>query len=152
MKFVGVPNGGNASRPTNDTWPQEQEWKKRYRRISSHGTAFEGTEGWVHIDREGINLQPESMIDLREEDFATQLVKSPHHVRNFIDSVKSRKDTVCPIDESVRSDSLCHLAEIAIRLNRKVVWNPKKERFVDDEEANLRLRARKMREPWGIKS
>lgn len=150
MKFVGVPNGGNASRPTNDTWPQEQEWKKKYRRISSHGTAFEGTEGWVHIDRDGINLQPENLIDVREEDLQTQLVKSAHHARNFIDCVKSRKDTICHIDEAVRSDSLCHIAEIAIRLNRKAVWNPKKERFIDDEEANLRLRARKMRAPWTI--
>jgi len=96
MKFQGVPNGGNRGAATNDTWPQEQEWRKRYRRISSHGTAFEGTEGWVHIDREGINLQRENLIDVREEALATQLVKSPHHVRNFIDCIKSRSDTVCP--------------------------------------------------------
>ena len=44
------------------------------------------------------------------------------------------------MDESVWSDTLCHLSDIAIRLNRKVVWDPKKERFIGDEEANLRLR------------
>jgi predicted dehydrogenase len=150
MKFVGVPNGGNQDKPTSDTWPQEAEWKQRYRRISSHGTAFEGTDGWVHIDRGGINLQPENLIDENPDNFKVQLVRSPDHVRNFLDSVKSRADTVCPIDESVRSDSLCHISEIAMRLNRKVVWDPKKEHFIDDEEANLRLRSRKMRSPWHL--
>lgn len=150
MTFAGVPNGGNRSQATCDTWPQEEEWKRRYRRISSHGTAFEGSEGWVHVDREGINLQPENLIDLREEDLGVDLVRSAHHQGNLLDAARSRKETVCPIDESVRSDSLCHVAEIAIRLNRKVTWDPGRERFVDDEEANLRLRARKMREPWGV--
>ncbi len=150
MKFVGVPNGGNQGRATGDKWPQETEWRQRYRRITSHGTAFEGTEGWVHVDRDGINLQPENLIDEDPEKFKVKLVRSSNHVRNFLDSIKSRADSICPMDESVRSDSLCHISEIAIRLNRKVVWDPKKERFVDDEEANLRLRAHKMRPPWRL--
>jgi predicted dehydrogenase len=150
MKFVGVPNGGNADLPTTDPWPEKDEWKQRYRRIATHGTAFEGSEGWIHVDREGINLQPESLIDIKEEELGVQLVKSSHHVRNFVDSIKSRSQAVCPIDESVRSDSLCHISEIAIRLNRKVVWDPAKEKFIDDEEANLRLHARKMRAPWHL--
>lgn len=150
MKFVGVPNGGNEGKPTTDSWPQEGEWRKRYRRITSHGTAFEGSEGWVHVDRDGINLQPENLIDENPDTFKVQLTKSPDHVRNFLDCIKSRAETVCPIDESVRSDSLCHISDIAIRLNRKVVWEPKKEHFLEDEEANLRLRARKMRAPWHL--
>jgi predicted dehydrogenase len=150
MNFVGVPNGGNQGQPTCDTWPQAQEWKQRYRRITSHGTAFEGTDGWVHIDRDGINLQPENLIDEKPETFKVQLTKSPDHVRNFLDCVRSRTDTVSPIADSVRSDTLCHLGEIAMRLNRKVTWDPKGERFVDDFEANLRLLPRKMRAPWHL--
>jgi predicted dehydrogenase len=150
IKYVGVPNGGNQSKPTSDTWSEETEWRQRYRRISNHGTAFEGTNGWVHIDREGINLQPENLIDENPEAFKVKLMKSPDHVRNFIDAIKTRGETVCPIDEAVRSDALCHLSDIAIRLNRKVVWDPRKERFLGDEEANLRLRARQMRAPWHL--
>ena len=150
MTFVGVPNGNNQDKPTSDPWPQSPEWKQRYRRIATHGTAFEGTDGWVHIDRGGINLQPENLIDEKPETFKVRLTQSPDHARNFLDCVKSRAETVCPIDESVRSDSLCHISDIAIRLNRKVVWDPQKERFIDDEEANLRLRARKMRSPWHL--
>jgi len=150
MKFVGVPNGGNQDRPTCDPWPEAEEWKQRYRRIETHGTAFEGTDGWVHIDRAGITLQPENLIDQKAETFKVQLTKSPNHARNFLDCIKSRAQTVSPIGESVRSDTLCHLSEIAIRLNRKVVWDPAKERFLDDYEANLRLLARKMRSPWRL--
>jgi predicted dehydrogenase len=150
LKFVGVPNGGNSSKPTCDPWPQAEEWKQRYRRISTHGTAFEGSEGWVHIDRDGIDLQPESLIDDHEDSFKVQLTRSSHHVRNFLDCVKSRAATVCPIDDAVRTDTLCHVSEAAIRLNRKVIWDPRKERFLNDEAANLRLPVRQMRAPWHI--
>ncbi len=150
MKFVGVPNGSNRGLATCDTWPQETEWRQRYRRIGSHGTAFEGTEGWVHIDRDGINLQPENLIDENPDEFKVKLGRSPDHVRNFVDGVKNRSETVSNIDEAVRSDTLCHLVEMAMRLNRKILWDPLKERFVDDEEANLRVRARKMRAPWHL--
>ena len=150
MKFVGVPNGGNRGSATCDKWAEEQEWRGRYRRITSHGTAFEGTGGWIHVDREGINLQPEGLIDQDPAKFPIKLVASSNHAGNFVDSVLSRKPTVCPIEDSVFSDSLCHISELAIRLNRKLVWDPRKEKFEDNEEANLRLRARKMRAPWKL--
>lgn len=150
LRFEGTPNWPNPGAPTCDIWAHRDEWQKRYRRITDHGTAFEGTDGWVHVDRSGINLQPESLIDENEDAFKVQLTRSPDHVRNFLDCVKSRANTVCPIDESVWSDTLCQLSDIAIRLNRKLVWDPKKERFIGDEEANLRLLPRKMREPWRL--
>jgi predicted dehydrogenase len=150
LRFEGTPNHPNPDAPACDPWEHEQEWKNRYRRITNHGTAFEGTDGWVHIDREGINLQPESLIDQTEDSFKVQLTRSPDHTRNFLDCVKTRQQTVCPIDESVHAHSLCHLSEIALRLNRKVVWDPKKERFPGDEEANLHLLSRKLRAPWHL--
>ena len=150
MNFVGVPNGGNRGLPTGETWPEQAEWKQRFRRISSHGTAFEGTDGWVHIDRDGINLQPENLIDANQDEFKTKLLKSPDHVGNFIAAVKTRSETVSNIDEAVRSDTLCHLGEIAIRLNRKLAWDPHKEHFLNDQEANLRVLARNMRAPWHL--
>lgn len=59
-------------------------------------------------------------------------------------------DTVSNIDEAVRSDTLCHLSDLAMRLNRKLVWDPRQEQFLADDEANLRLRPRKMRPPWRL--
>jgi predicted dehydrogenase len=150
LRFEGTPNHPNPEAPACDIWEHEQEWKKRYRRITDHGTAFEGTAGWVHVDRGGINLQPESLIDQNEDAFKVKLLRSPDHTRNFLDCVKSRAETVCPIDESVHSDSLCHLSEIALHLDRKLVWDPQKEHFPGDQEANLRLLSRKMRDPWRL--
>ena len=56
----------------------------------------------------------------------------------------------CHIDEAVGSHSLCHITEIAIRLNRKVTWDPLKEHFPGDGEANFRLRGGTMRAPWHV--
>jgi predicted dehydrogenase len=147
LHFVGAPNSYGA--PTGEPWPEEQEWKQRYGGISNYGTAFEGSDGWVHVDREQIHFRPESLANENEDSFPIQLPKSSDHARNFLDCIKSRAQTVCPADEAVRSDTLCHLSDIAMRLNRKVVWDPMKERFIGDEEANLRL-ARKMRPPWHL--
>ena len=150
MKFVGVPNGRNSGEPTGEPFLHGDEWKQRYRRIDTHGTAFEGTSGWAHVDRSGVNLQPESLIDVNPDTFKCQLMRSPGHVRNFLDSIRSRADTVCPIDASVKGDALCHIADIAIRLKRQVTFDFKKERFIGDETANHRLWARAMRKPWHL--
>ena len=150
LKFIGVPNGQNEGRPTGDPWLYQNEWNKRYRRISSHGTAFEGTEGWVHVDRSGINLQPENLIDIKPESLDVKLVHSPGHVRNFLDCIKSRADTVCPIEAALAVDTLCHLADAATRLERKLTFDFKAECFVDDAAANQRLKARPMRKPWHL--
>ena len=66
---------------------------------------------------------------------------------NFIDCVKSRKTPICPADVGHRSASLCHLGTIAIRLGRKLNWDPVKEQFVGDAEANSMI-ARPMRKPY----
>jgi predicted dehydrogenase len=150
MKFVGVPNGQNQRKPTGDAWLQQDEWKTRYRRIDSHGTAFEGSEGWVHVDRTGINLQPEDLIDENPENFKASLVHSPGHVRNFLDCVKSRAETVCPVEAAVAVDTLCHLADAATRLGRKLKFDFKTERFVNDGPANQMLASRPMRKPWHL--
>ncbi|HEV2391140.1 MAG TPA: Gfo/Idh/MocA family oxidoreductase [Verrucomicrobiae bacterium] len=150
MKFIGVPNGHNQGMPTGDPWLYQDEWKTRYRRIESHGTAFEGSDGWAHIDRSGINLQPEDLIDVNPDSLEVSLVHSPGHVRNFLDCMKSRKDTVCPVEAAVAVDTLCHLADAAMRLERRLTFDLKAERFIHDEAANQRLKARPMRKPWHL--
>ena len=150
MKCVGGPNGGNDGKPTGEPFLHGEEWQKRYRRTTDHGTAFEGDEGWAHVDRKGINLQPEDLIDHNPDNFAVKLARSSDHARNFIDCVKTRAETVCPINAAVKSDILCHTADIAMRLGRKLTFDLDRERFVRDAEANRRLQARPMRAPWRL--
>jgi predicted dehydrogenase len=150
LKFVGTPNGGNRGLSGCDPFPHQEEWKARYRRISEHGTSFEGSNGWAHVDRIGLNLEPEALIDEDPEKFGERLVRSPGQARNFLDCVKSRAETICPVDQAVAVDNLCHAADIAIRLGRKVTLDLKREEFRDDVEANLRFNGRPARDPWKL--
>jgi hypothetical protein len=71
-------------------------------------------------------------------------------VRIFLDCVKSRAETVCPVEAAVAVDTLCHLADAATRLGRKLKFDFKTERFVNDGPANQMLASRPMRKPWHL--
>ena len=148
LQFVGTPNGRNSGEPTGEPWPQEQEWRNHYGKINTHGTAFEGTDGWVHVDRSGINVHPASLLEENPETYKVQLKRSTNHVRDLLDSVRSRAPSVCPIEEAIKADQLCHVADLALRLRRRLMWDPQKERFLADSEAQERIASRNMRSPW----
>jgi hypothetical protein len=112
-------------------------------------TRFIGTEGWVGISRGGIKAEPESLLKLQLGPNDVHLVESANHGGNFIDAVRSRATPVSNIDDAVHSDIISHVSDIAIRLGRKLTWDPAREEFPGDAEANRMLR-RAMREPWGV--
>lgn len=114
-----------------------------------HGILFLGTEGWVHVDRSGIETHPASLRDFKPGDRDVRLLRSYNHHGNFIDAIKGRSQPAAPIDASVRSDTLCWLDQVAIKLARPLRWDPVKEDFVGDAEASAML-DRPMRAPWRI--
>jgi hypothetical protein len=71
------------------------------------------------------------------------------HPRNFLDSVRSRKPPVAPAEVGHRTASICHLNNIAMRVGRKLKWDPQKEQFMGDDEANS-LITPTMRAPWSL--
>jgi predicted dehydrogenase len=71
------------------------------------------------------------------------------HTRNFLDCVKSRKPTTCPVEVGHRSTSATLVAKIALRLGRHLTWDGKTEKFSHDEEAN-RMLAYDYRAPWHL--
>jgi predicted dehydrogenase len=144
MNYKGTRNGFAEVLPINDM----TAFEKKYTKITGHGTAFEGTDGWILVDRTGLRSSPETLEPLGASD--KRLFKSGNHARNFIEAVKTRGETVCPIEESVRADYLCHLSDLAIRLQRKLTWDPKKEKFVGDRDANKKLELRPARKPYQI--
>jgi hypothetical protein len=108
---------------------------------------FEGEEGWVETGDTGrIEAEPASLLsgwaNLREDG-----ISPVHHVRDFFDCVKSRARPATDADIARSSHVACHAAAIAWQLGRKVAFDPEKEEFPGDEEAN-RMRSRPMREPW----
>lgn len=140
INFRGV--GGRSG-------PAPAQWRKRYYRTGSHGTAFEGTEGWIHVKRGYIDANPNSIVQSQIGPNETQLYKSNDHIRNFLDCVKSRSMTICPIETAVQVDTLCHISNIATLTERKLEWDPQQERFSNDEPANRYLK-RSMRSPWHL--
>ncbi len=118
---------------------------------AKQGVRFEGTKGWVHVNRQGISAEPESLLNAKLGSSDIHLMESGDHYLNFLNAVKNRSETICPVETAVHSDTLCQLSNIATRLGRKLRWNPEREQFVDDEEANGML-SRPMREPWNLKA
>ncbi|NLH18353.1 MAG: gfo/Idh/MocA family oxidoreductase, partial [Phycisphaerae bacterium] len=69
--------------------------------------------------------------------------------RDFLDCIKTRKDPYFPVDIGHRVSTICHLGNIALKLGRKLNWDPKEEKFVNDAEADAML-SRPMRSPWKL--
>ena len=71
------------------------------------------------------------------------------HIRDFLNCVKSRGQPRVSAQVACQSHIACHAANIAIFLNRKLAFDPKKNEFIADDEAN-RLRGEAIREPWRL--
>ena len=110
---------------------------------------FEGTEGWIQLHKGELTSSPESVKDSTIGPDEIHLYKSSDHHRNFIDCIKTRGLTAAPVEAGHRSTSICHLGNIAMTLKRKLRWDPDKERFIDDDQAN-RMLSRSMRSPWHL--
>ncbi len=116
---------------------------------NKQGIKFEGTEGWVYVRRGELDAEPKSLLTSVIGGDEIHLYRSANHGGNFIDCVRSRKKTVAPIEILHRSVSIAHLGNIAMLLGRTVKWDPDRERFVNDAEAN-RMLSRSMRSPWRL--
>ena len=116
---------------------------------NKQGVVFQGTEGWVHVNRSGIWAEPKSLLTSTIGPDEIRLTESRGHQRNFLDAVKTREETICPIDVAVRTDTICHLTDICTRLGCKLHWDPEKEDFVNDPKAT-RMLIRPMRSPWHL--
>ncbi|MCX7014236.1 MAG: Gfo/Idh/MocA family oxidoreductase, partial [Candidatus Sumerlaeota bacterium] len=113
------------------------------------GIRFEGTEGWVHVNRGVIEAEPSSLLTTIIGPNEIHLYDSKSHHRNFIDCALSRREPIAPPEIAHRSATIAHLGNIAMRLGRKLKWDPDTERFVNDPEAD-RMIGRTMRAPWTI--
>jgi hypothetical protein len=77
------------------------------------------------------------------------LYRSPGHHEDWLRAIRERRDPICPPEIGARSAAVCQLANICYFLNRSLRWDPAKEEFIDDEEANRWL-DRPKRAPWTL--
>lgn len=114
------------------------------------GTKWIGEGGkWVWVDRGGLDAYPKSLLQERIGPDEIQLFRSPGHHREFLDCVRSRRQTITPAETAHRSASIGHLGQIAMILGRKLHWNPDTEQFANDPTAT-RMLSTPMRAPWHI--
>ncbi len=113
------------------------------------GTCWYGDKGWIHVNRGGLNASDPKILEEMIGPDEIQLYESRDHQQNFLDCVKTRQETITPIEIAYRSISVGHLGEIAMLLGRKVQWDPDRQVFVNDDAAN-RMMSRPTRSPWHL--
>ena len=176
MHHLDVAQWGNG---TDDTYPVEIEgrgtfpekgdladtpltWRIEYKYANGvtmiftdtsqnpEGVRFAGTKGWIFKPyAQPAKANPPSVLKSEIGRSELRLYETAADDHCFLQCVKSRKETCSPIDVAHRSTTIGYLGHIAIRMGRKLRWNPKTERFVNDGEAN-RLLSRPMRAPWHL--
>lgn len=135
-----------------------------------NGVRFEGEDGWIFVTRGPAQVTASDPTSGDEEEEPPLRASDPaildseigpnelhlkgrdneEHHTNWIRKVKNRRtDTMAPVEISHRSTSACLIAHIAMKLPRKLYWDPVNERFKNDDEANAML-SRPQRHPWGI--
>ena len=151
---------GVGSMPAEGYYNTFNQYKLKYKydnglELKVHGEKveiyIEGTEGWLLVEGWNQPLQasnPELLnLDLTKE--KVQLYTAQNEQFNFIDCVKTRKEPYHPAEDMHRTATIAHMGVIAMKLQRKLQWDPGKEEFINDEEANA-MRSREERDPWKL--
>lgn len=111
------------------------------------GAVFIGDKGRITIDRGKFVAEPKELGDPPYDDFKVHLPVSNHHLLNWLECIKTREKPVAHEEIGHRSATLCHLGNIARWAGRPLKWDPVKEQFVGDDEAN-RFLDRPRRKPY----
>ncbi|MBI4587125.1 MAG: Gfo/Idh/MocA family oxidoreductase [Planctomycetes bacterium] len=175
VHHLDVAQWGNGTDPTGPveiegrgTYPKEGladtalTWKIEYRYENGvkliftdtsqnpEGVRFEGTGGWIFkAYRKPAQASNPDILKAEIRSGEIRLYETDADDHCFIECVKSRKETCSPIEVAHRSTIIGYLGDIAMRLGRKLRWDPAKEQFVNDPEANRWL-SREMRAPWHL--
>jgi hypothetical protein len=131
-----------------------------------NGIKFEGTEGWIFVSRGNASVTASDPVAKLKDDKALSasdpkiissvigpreihLYESHDHHGNWLECVRTRKPPIAPIEVGHRSCSTCLIHHIAMKLKRKVYWDPKSESFKNDTEA-IGMLSRPQRRPYTI--
>ena len=152
---------GNGDYPAEGLWdaPTDYRFTCKYEgdvtvevgstsQIGFMGTKWHGDDGWIHVNRS--DLWASDPHWRRYEEIGPgdkRLYRSEDHIQNFLDCVRSRRETITPVETACRSVSVGHLGEIAMLTGRTIRWDPVTETILDDPGAAALL-GRSYRKPW----
>jgi hypothetical protein len=129
-----------------------------------NGVRFEGADGWIFVSRGSARATASDPVTGNSKAFAASsrsildskigpneihLHSSTDHHLDWLTSIQTRKPGSTSPEQAHRSTSACAIGWIAMKLGRKLRWDPVKEAFLDDEQANS-MRSRPQRAPYGI--
>jgi predicted dehydrogenase len=123
--------------------------------IGSHNTMgmkVIGEKGWVYVTRGKITASNPEWLNKDFNPGKFKAYNSPNHTRNFLDCVKSRKETICPAQTAHRSITPGHLGFVSNALGRALKWDAKQEQIIGDTEADKLLKKMHHRKPWSLNS
>ena len=118
-------------------------------RDQANGILFEGSKGKVEVNRGYLKTWPESLKDQKIGPDEIHLYDSKNHYVDWLDAIRSRNKPICDIETGASSVKVCHLGNLAYKLQRPLKWDRRRNVFIADDEAN-RLLWRPMRSPWQI--
>jgi predicted dehydrogenase len=167
---------GSAEFPTHGLWDVHGPFKTEavyangVKMIISgdfpNGIKFIGTEGWVFVSRGDESVTASDPVAKLKDSRAlassdpkiitsviepneTHLYVSNDHHGNWLDCIRSRQQPIAPVEVAHRACAACLIHHMAMKLKRKLVWDPQKERFRNDDEANALL-SRPQRPPYVV--
>jgi hypothetical protein len=111
------------------------------------GACFVGASGRIAVDRDNLVSDPADIVREPLSQGEVHLYHSNSHSGNFLQCIRTRQRTICPVEVAHRSSSAVLLGGIVKQLKRPLKWDPAAEQFVGDEEANRMLSIAK-RAPW----
>ena len=118
-------------------------------RDKADGVLFTGTKGQVETNRGRLRTVPEELKNQQIGPNEIHLYESKNHYVDWLDAIRKRSKPLCDIETGCRSVTVCHLGNIAYKLGRPLKWDPQREVFIGDSDAN-RLLSRPMRSPWHL--
>ncbi|MBT5425191.1 MAG: Gfo/Idh/MocA family oxidoreductase [Bacteroidetes bacterium] len=130
-----------------------------------NGVRFEGSDGWIFVtrgtykvtdsdpvtfdqNRKSLDASDPKILNSKIAEDEINLYRSSNHYFNWIDCMISRKQPIAPVEVAHRSCSACLLGHIAMKMPGKLHWDPRKERFINNDAANSML-SRPQRFPYG---
>jgi predicted dehydrogenase len=131
-----------------------------------NGLKFIGTDGWIFVSRGNetvtgsdpvAKLKDPQALAASDPKILTSaigpneihLYESREHHGNWLECVRSRRQTIAPVEVAHRACSACLIHHMAMKLKRKLYWDPQRERFKNDDEANAML-SRPQRPPYAL--
>lgn len=131
-----------------------------------NGIRYEGSEGWIFVSRgnyaatasdpvsreasaKALDASNPALLNSVIGENEIHLYRSEEHHGNWLDCIQSGKDPISTVEVGHRACSACLISHIAMKVGRRLRWDPQAERFVGNDEANAML-SRPNRKPWGV--